>query len=432
MSRGPWIKPAHLWFDEARFGLFIHWGIYALIGRGEQVLFREHLDPKEYDKLADQFQPNSFDPSDWAAWAKRAGMKYAVLTAKHHDGFCLFDSVLTEYTAVKRGPGRDLVAEYVQAFRKRGLRVGLYYSLADWRFPAYFRGPQSDQEGFAQYIEYVQGQVRELCANYGKIDLLWLDGEAPYSASEWQSERLVQIVRRMQPGILINDRLGIGERGRMGDFGTPEHRIEPESQRLWESCQVSTWRLWGYASGERWRPPDLLLDMLCEAASKGGNLLLNVGPKPDGAFPKPFTQVMERIGQWMGKHGEAIYGSHPGLSEFITYGRQTVKGRTLYLLVRFWHGKEIPLPGIKTRAVSARIVTTGDEVKWVQNKDRLTLIGLPAKPPDDLCTVIAIDFEEEPKVHDWAKYRVWDGDPTGKMAEWSASPQDDPTDGQSR
>jgi len=419
MPRVPWIKPAHIWFNEARFGLFIHWGIYSLLGRGEQVLYREHLDPAEYAQLAEQFDPCGFDADQWALCAKRWGMKYAVLTAKHHDGFCLFDSAWTDYSSAKRGPKRDFVAEYVHAFRKRGFKVGLYYSLADWSIPSYFLGPKADPKGFERLIKYIHAQVRELCANYGKIDILWFDGDTPYISQDWQSERLLQGVRRMQPGILVNDRLGADERGKLGDFGTSERRIEPQLGRLWESCQVSTWRLWGYAKGERWKEPAVLLDMLCETASLGGNLLLNVGVKPDGSFPEPFTQSMDRIGVWIQRYGEAIHGTQPGISEFVTYGRQTVKDRTLYLLVRFWPGEEIRLPGIKSRAVSARILGAEQEVEWTQEKDVLILKGLPLEPVDDLCSVIAVQFQEEPKVHDWARHRLWQGDPTGQMAQWS-------------
>ncbi|MBN2309150.1 MAG: alpha-L-fucosidase [Candidatus Hydrogenedentes bacterium] len=412
------VKPCHQWFNQARFGLFIHWGLYSLLGRGEQVLIRERLDPAEYARLTARFTARRFDPDAWARCAKNAGMKYAVLTTKHHDGFCLFDSALTDYTAVKAAAGRDLVADYVKAFRKQGLKVGLYYSLADLRFPAYYKGPQRAPAAFAEYIRFLHAQVRELCTNYGRIDLLWFDGEMPHNSEAWQASKLVRMVRRLQPHILINNRLGAHERAGWGDFGTPEHTIAAESGRLWESCQVSTWRLWGYAAGERWRPAGLLLDMLCEAAAKGGNLLLNVGPKADGTFPAPFVKRMERIGAWMKRHGEAIYGSEPAACDFVTHGRQTVKGNTLYLLIRFWPGPEVHLAGLKTRVLRAKLLSTGQRLHIEQHGDHVYLRGLPRKAPDPLCTVIALACKGKPKPCDWAQHGVWEGDPTGRLAEW--------------
>jgi len=326
------------WFPEARFGLFIHWGAYSVYGRGEQVLFREHLDQSEYAQSARAWAPRHFDAREWAAVAKRAGMRYAVLTTRHHDGFCLWDSRVTDYTTARQTAGRDFVGEYAEAFRSAGLRVGLYYSLADWRIPAYWEGPRHDPAGWASFRDYVHEQVRELLAGYGPIDVLWFDGAWPRSALEWKSRELVATIRELQPDILINNRLGTphadeiaaglageetGDTGlsrQLGDFGTPEHHITAEN-RLWESCQVSTWRLWGYTIGERWRPADVLLDMLTEAAGKGGNLLVNVGPDADGRFPPEFVERMDAIGEWMAAHGECIYGSEPGEVRCAVPGR---------------------------------------------------------------------------------------------------------------
>lgn len=275
------------WFNEARFGLFVHWGPYAAYGRGEQVLFRERLDQRDYEARACRWNPQKFDATAWADVAKQAGMKYAVLTTRHHDGFCLWDSKFTDYTSAAQAPRRDFVREYVEAFRAAGLRVGLYYSMIDWRVPAAFEGPEHDPRGWAAFREYVHHQVRELLTHYGRIDVMWFDGAWPETSRQWGSHELVQTMRSLQPHLLINNRLGRdeddpagtgGQSRSLGDFSTPEHRIVEDPHRLWESCDVSTSRLWGYAKGERWRPADVLLDKLVECASKGGNLLLNVGP----------------------------------------------------------------------------------------------------------------------------------------------------------
>jgi alpha-L-fucosidase len=431
------------WFNEARYGLFIHWGAYAQYARGEQVLFREHLDQNEYARAARAWNPNRFDAATWADLARRGGFRYAVLTARHHDGFCLWDSHTTRYTTVAQAAGRDFVNEYVEAFRAAGLRVGLYYSLADWRIPAYWDGPAKDPQGWERFRAYVHAQVEELLTHYGKIDVIWFDGAWPHSALDWHSPELVQMIRRLQPEIMINNRLGllpgdsavgishadggagVGESRQLGDFGTPEHQIEQEDNRLWESCQVSTWRLWGYTRGERWRPADLMLDMLVECAGKGGNLLMNVGPSPQGEFPPEFIERTEQIGQWLETHGEAIYGSEAGeVCEFITYGRQTRKGNNLFLVVRFWDGRqELHLAGLATRVQRAVLITTGQELAFDQSEDHLTLRGLPRECPSALFPVIRLECTDRPTPSSWAADRLWTGDPAC-MTDWAREYRD--------
>lgn len=430
------IPPQWQWFNQARFGLFIHWGAYAQYGRGEQVLFREHLDQQEYAQQALAWNPARLDARAWAREAKQGGFRYAVLTARHHDGFCLWKLDLTAYSTAASAAKRDFVREYVEAFREAGLKVGLYYSLADWRIPAYWDGPAKDPSGWDAFRDYVHGQVEELLTRYGKIDMLWFDGAWPHSALAWQSPELVAMIRRLQPDILINNRLGllpiestlahveggagVGESRELGDFGTPEHHITAEPGRLWESCQVSTWRLWGYTKGERWRPADLLLDMLVDAASKGGNLLLNVGPDPDGEFPPEFIERARQIGHWLAIHGEAVYGSEAGeVCEFITYGRQTKKGNCLYLVIRFWDGSPtLHLSGLQTRVKQAVLLTTGQVLRVHQEEDHLVLEGLPGERPTALFPVIRLECDGSPQARPWAEDRLWNGDPS-RMTAWA-------------
>jgi alpha-L-fucosidase len=431
--------PAHWqWFPEGRFGLFIHWGPYATYARGEQVLFREHLDQQEYARQACAWAPRFFDADQWAETTRAAGCRYAVLTTRHHDGFCMWDSKLTNYTSVAQAAGRDFVGEYVEAFRRAGLRVGLYYSLADWRIPAYWEGPQHDPQGWADFQAYVHGQVRELLTNYGVIDVIWFDGAWPHSALDWKSPELVSMIRALQPEILINNRLGllpaegvsdqvhpdgglgVGESRRLGDFGTPEHHITADPGRLWESCQVTTWRLWGFTQGERWRPADLLLDMLVESASKGGNLLLNVGPDGEGRFPPQAVERLAEIGRWLEVHGEAVYGSEAGeVCEFITYGRQTRKGNNLYLVIRFWDGRpSLRLPGLATPVRRAVLLTTGTELPFEQDGDSLVISGLPRSAPTLLFPVIKLECDAPPQPAGWAADRLWNGD-SRRMTPWA-------------
>ena len=432
------------WFQESRYGMFIHWGPYAAYGRGEQVLFREHLDQREYAENACRWNPTAYDPAQWAAVARDGGMKYAVLTTRHHDGYCLWDSQVTDYTSAAQAPRRDFVREYVDAFRAAGLRVGLYYSLADWRVPAYWEGPAHDPQGWAAFHDYVHAQVRELLTHYGKIDVIWFDGAWPRTAEEWGARELVATIRSLQSEILINNRLGkigghttaapsnapehadggegAGESAVLGDFGTPEHHITPDVGRLWESCQVSTWRLWGYTTGERWRPADYLLDMLIEAAGKGGNLLMNVGPEPDGQLPTEFVERARAIGDWLKVHGEAVYEVEPGdVCEFITYGRQTRRGDNLYLIVRFWAGRPtLHLAGLETRVRRATLLTTGADLPFEQTEDHLYVHELPQEPPTPLFPVIRLECDGPPQPHPWAKDRLWGGDPR-RMTAWAAA-----------
>ncbi len=417
------------WFPESRFGLFVHWGAYAAYGRGEQVLYREHLDQREYQQVACAWNPRFFAPRVWAEVAAQAGMRYAVLTARHHDGFCLWDSRYTDYSVGKQAPRRDFVREFVEAFRAAGLRVGLYYSLADWRIPAYWEGPAHDPSGWERFRAYVHAQVAELLTEYGRIDVVWFDGAWPHGAADWGAAELVARIRALQPAILINDRLGTASpaaaadapadggagpgASALGDFGTPEHRISAEPGRLWESCQVANWRLWGHAIGERWRPADVLLDMLAQAASMGGNLLLNVGPDRDGRLPAPFVERAEQIGRWLAVHGEAIYGSEGGdVCEMITRGYQTVRGNSLYLILRFWDRRpELRLAGLATPVTRAWLLTTGQELAVEQRGDELWLRGLPAEQPTALFPVIKLECAGRPAAASWAVDRLWAGDP---------------------
>lgn len=426
------------WFAEARYGLFIHWGPYAQHERGEQVLFREQLDQNQYTQAACAWQPKYFDARQWAKTAVDGGFRYAVLTTRHHDGFCLWDTRTTDYSSAAQAAQRDFVSQYVEAFREAGLRVGLYYSLADWRIPAYWEGPRHDPDGWAQFRDYCHQQVRELLSNYGQIDEFWFDGTWPRNARAWQSEELLAMMKSLQPDILVNNRLdaidpeegqaewqkgaveNAGDSKKLGDFGTPEHHITADSWRPWESCQVSTWRLWGYTRGERWRSADVLLDMLCEAAGKGGNLLLNVGPQADGRIPAEFSVRAAQIGDWLRVHGEAIYGCQRGdVVEFVTRGWQTRKDNDLYLILRFWDGRDtLTIPGLATPVLKATLLSSNTVLSVQQDEEYLTLSELPHLPPTSLFPVIKLQGDAPFEAQAWAKERLWCGNPR-RMTEWA-------------
>ena len=409
------LKLSQRWFAEARFGLFIHWGLYALYGRGEQVLFREHLAPSTYRQRAKEFAPEQYDPVAWADLAREAGMRYAVLTAKHHDGFCLFDSAVSDFTTVKTGARRDLVGEYVEAFRGAGLRVGLYYSLADWQWPAYFSGPDRDPEGFARFVDYTHAQVRELCSHYGDLDVLWFDGVWPHSPESWRAEALFRMMRDLQPDMLVNDRAGLP-----GDFETPEQRILSSAPgRPWESCLTSVERHWGFHSGERlWKTAERVIHLLAQVAEGSGNLLLNVGPKADGTFPQPFVDLARELGEWLRVNGASIYASTPGVCECIPIGRMSVVGSTVYLHVLYWPGTTLHLSGLANRVRSAWFLADRWPIDFEQEGEHVYLKNLYTLPPDPRNTVIALEVEGTPRPLPWAEDRLWQGDAC-RMAEWA-------------
>jgi len=422
------------WFYEDRYGIFIHWGPYSVYGRGEQIAFREHLDLLEYEKTACEWNPKEFDAKKWAKVAKEAGFRYACFTTRHHDGYCLWDTKTTDYSSAKQAPKRDFVREYVEAFRAEGLKIGLYYSWMDWRIPIYFEGPETDEKAWESYRQYMHSQVAELLSDYGKIDYFFFDGVWPRNAEELGSLELVEKMRQLQPNIMINDRLGYGKQtdgntdggmgaggaANLGDFGTPERTIVADKFRMWESCQVSGWRLWGHTKGERWLSADKLLDVLCECTSQGGNLLLNVGPDANGRFPDEFTERALTIGEWLKKHGEAIYGHGSGdLTEFVTYGYQTIKGNNMYLIIRFWDGEPtMRLADILTPVKHVTLLTTSEKLKFRQKGDVLYIDGLPRENPTELFSVIKVEFAEEPKTNQWGHERLWEGDPK-RVAAWA-------------
>ena len=416
------------WFTEARFGMFIHWGVYALPARGEWIRSDERMTIEDYEPYVQAFDPREFDADRIALAAKNAGMRYAVMTAKHHDGFCMFDSRLTGYTSM-RTCGRDFVREYIEAFRRQGIRAGLYYSLLDWHHPDYphygdKHHPMRDNGAyrdytydFGKYLAYMHGQIRELCTNYGKIDILWTDfSYDPLRADAWHGEELVRMIRSLQPDIILNNRLEASGEGfgslveehpkiTSGDFVSPEQIIPPDGIRNvhgepvpWEAC-ITMNNHWGYCADDHYFKSSIMcIRKLAECVSKGGNLLLNIGPDAEGRIPSGSAGVLSEIGEWMAKNGESIYGCGYSGIDKPEYGRITAKDNVLYYHVTEPMIGAIPLPGIrKEQIASITLLHDGSNLSaaenWITNNyPDLVFVSLGDDPalPDPVDTVIRV------------------------------------------
>jgi len=382
------------WFTKDRFGMFIHFGIYAMPARGEWVKKRESLSEEHYEKYYTYFDPDLYEPQEWARQAKAAGMKYAVMTAKHHDGFCLFDTQYTDYKSTNTKCGKDLIREYVDAFRAEGLRVGLYYSLIDWHHPHFtldVNHPRvNDPDAFEQnrgrdmtiYAEYMRNQVTELLTNYGKIDILWFDfsyahrvetGENAWKSgkgkADWESEKLIATARNLQPDIIIDNRAEIEQ-----DLFTPEQYqpnkwvTHPQTGELvvWETCQTFS-GTWGYNRDEMtWKTPEMLIRMLVNTVSCGGNLLMNVGPTARGYLDERAENALTVYVEWMKYHNRSIYNCTMAEPEFSAPEdcryTQSNDGSRLYLHLFAYPFKKIVLPNMAGKVDYAQFLHDGSEI----------------------------------------------------------------------
>ena len=404
------------WWHEAKFGMFIHWGLYSVIGQHEWALEVEGVPIPQYELLAKHFTPKPNAARDWARLAKRAGQKYMVMTTKHHEGFCHWDTKLTDYCAPQQGPGRDLVREFVDAARAEGLRVGFYYSLMDWHHPDGARC-KTDEEARRRFVEYTHGLIRELMTNYGKIDILWYDVDWPLTPEQWESERMNQMVFDLQPDIIVNNRNGLE-----GDFSTPEQHIQAaEAGRAWESCMTLN-DSWGFNRfDDAWKTPKTIVANLANCARGGGNYLLNIGPEPDGSVPPESVAGLQAVGQWLDTNGKAIYGTDRGNFGWNTNANYTRRGNTLYIHQQFWPGHTpaadwlsfyqtqavIAIGGLKPNVISVRILKTGEKVDFIQDEFSLRVTGLPLTAPDQPATVLEVVCDGEPVINHEADRPLW-------------------------
>jgi alpha-L-fucosidase len=395
------------WWHAAKFGMFVHWGLYAVLGQHEWAMEYEGIPIPQYELLAKHFHPKPNAARDWARLARRAGQKYMVMTTKHHEGFCMFDTKLTNYCATKQGPGRDLVREYVEAARAEGLRVGFYYSLMDWHHPD---GAicKTDEQARRRFVDYTHGLIRELMTNYGKIDVLWYDVDWPLTPEQWESERMNKMVFDLQPEIIVNNRNGV-----QGDFSTPEQHIQAsEAGRSWETCMTLN-ESWGFNRGDlEWKTPRIIVNNLAQCAQGGGNYLLNIGPMPDGSVPPASVEVLEVVGKWLDSNGRSIYETERGDLRNDGNTNFTRRGNTLYVHQKSWPGHTpaaewlsffkpevvIAIGGLKPKVTAARLLKSGEKVTFTQDEDSFRLTSLPIAAPDSPTTVIELECDAEPVV----------------------------------
>jgi alpha-L-fucosidase len=369
------------WFEEARFGLFVHWGIYSQLAHENEawILFFSKLDRAEYNRLADQFKGERFDADALTALAKRAGMNYMVLTTRHHDGFCLFDTQTTGFNTVATAAKRDFVREHVEACRRAGLRVGLYYSVMSWQHDAIYAGPSADPEGWERMVQETHAQLRELMTNYGPIDLLWYDGAVVPGISDnglvarfWRSKELNAMIRSLQPGILINERSGLPE-----DFTTPEQHFAPAAPgRRCEACMTIN-RSWGYNIHDRnFKSAGEIIDTLIHCSRYDSNLLMNIGPRGDGTVQQECVERLEAVGRWLAHNGEAIYDSqrNPYTEANHTAGAATCRPGKLYV-----HLEDSALEKVTVDDVSpvrdVRALGSGRRLRWVRAEGNAIVVS---------------------------------------------------------
>ncbi|MFW6058826.1 MAG: alpha-L-fucosidase [Phycisphaeraceae bacterium] len=393
-------------FADARFGLFVHFGLYSLLGRGEWALNKEQMPVDEYKQLAERFTASAFDADALAQQAKRAGARYLTFTTMHHDGFALYDSKINPFNTVNTACGRDLVEEVVEACRRHGLRVHLYHSLNHWTASPDAVDALESESAYEQFIEFTHARLEELVRKFNPIDCLWYDGWWPFNADRWRAERMNEMARSIQPHLIFNGRNGLP-----GDFATPEQHLTPPAPwRPWEAC-VTHNHNWGYHAGDHhFKSTAEVIDMLTQVAAGTGNLLFNVGPDGEGRIPEASRRTLDAVGQWLATNGEAFRNTEPFLfnhqtrraydrGDFHHSGRYTVSDHTLFIHLHCWPGASFSIGGLEQRAQRCRLLGSDQEVRFTQQGGRVTFAGLPDEPPQPFGGVLALECDAPPSLY---------------------------------
>ena len=419
------------WWRDARFGMFIHWGVYSIpagtykgkqiSGIGEWIMENGDIPVAEYEKYAKQFNPVKFNADQWVQIAKNAGMKYIVITSKHHDGFCLWDSKVSKYDIMDTAPfKRDILKELSVACKKHGIRLCFYHSIMDWHhpdaqapfYPKYNDGSRTNPD-FSRYVKnYMKPQISELITNYGPLGVMWFDGEWIKDWTEPLGIDLYNYVRSLQPDIIINNRVSKGRKSMQGmtkegyfagDFGTPEQEIPPTGLPGvdWETCMTMN-NTWGFKSYDNnWKSKEDLIRKLADIASKGGNFLLNVGPTSEGLIPQASVERLAAMGQWMERNSESIYGTTASPFEKLPWGRCTAKPGKLFLHVFDWPvNGELKVPMPRSEVQKAYLLSHKDRAELLLDSDESgnLVVTVPRKVPDVIDTVVLLEMEAEAAV----------------------------------
>jgi alpha-L-fucosidase len=365
--------------------MFIHYGLYSILGRHEWALCYERIPFAEYRQLARRFRPKPDCVRNWVALAKEAGMRYACLTTRHHEGFALFDTQVSDFKS-----RRDLVAEYVTACRQAKIGVGLYYSVGDWGCPGFLAGPKKDPRGWKQFVAVVHAQLRELMTHYGRIDYLFYDGCPP--PQTWDCAAINAEIRRLQPHILISSRCGLDE-----DVMSAEGYTISDPGKSWETC-LTTNRSWGYNAGDPdWKTPRAVVLDLLTCGHNGGNFLLNIGPQADGSIPTPAARLLRTVGAWVKRNAAAVYGTDPHPFNYADQKLSTGQGRRVFIPLHFYHGPDTVVAGIGNRVRAAWVLANGRRIRFRQAGNRVFLTGLPRRAPDPVLPVLAFALVGKPR-----------------------------------
>lgn len=400
---------ARQWFQDARFGMFIHWGVYSVLADGEWVMNNRGLTVQDYEKLAPQFNPTEFDPADWVSLAKAAGMKYITITTKHHDGFAMFDSKLSNWDIVERTPyKRDVIRMLVDECHRQGIKIFFYHSQLDWHHPDYFpRGNTGRTAGRAEsgdwfrYLDYMDGQLRELLTNYGDIGGIWFDGMWDRYEADWRLDRTYKLIHDLQPHALVGSNHYwlpyAGEDFQMFEKDLPGRNTAgfntTEVGRLpLETCETMNGS-WGFkATDNDYKSTKDLIAYVAGAAGNNANFLLNVGPMANGRIQPEFVTRLREVGAWMATNGESIYGTRGGPIGPRPWGVTTQKGQTVYVHVLDWEDTALALPPLPAKIRAARLLADGRPVPFTSVPDGVVL-QLPKRAPDDYDLVVKLELE---------------------------------------
>ncbi len=399
---------AREWFQDAQFGMFIHWGVYSVLGNGEWVMHHKKMTIEAYEKLPPKFNPVKFDADAWVALAKRAGMKYITITSKHHDGFAMFDSMVSDYDVVDHTPyKKDVLKMLADACKRQGIKLFFYHSHLDWHHPDYYpRGRtgqhsgRSDAGEWYKYLDYMDGQIKELCTNYGPIGGIWFDGWWDKRDADWRLGKTYKLIHDLQPQALIGNNHHVlpfpGEDFQMFEKDLPGKNTAGFNKEAkigglpLETCDTVN-RAWGYNKNDgSYKSTAELTHYLIRAAGHNANFLLNVGPKPDGTIQAEFVERLEGIGKWMAKNGETIYGTRGGPFPVGDWGASVNKGNRIYVHILKWPGTELKLPAVRTRITNARTYAGDKPVKVQQRPDGI-ILEIPDDARDEVDTIVVLE-----------------------------------------